>query len=95
MGHHPVRPGSGLTCDQDAAGFDGWYSDREDALAVFNDWRRRLPYWIVALVQQDLTWFGDGDFHAVRGHPLTAREAKFDLGRALTDEEDMRLLGER
>ncbi len=72
---NPRAPGSGIACDEDAAGFDGWYSDRADALAVFEDWRRRFPYWIVALVQQNLAWFGDGDFHAARDRPLTPREA--------------------
>jgi hypothetical protein len=48
------------------AAFDGWYTDRNDALAVARDWVTRHPHWIVALVRSDLVWFGD--------RPLTKRE---------------------
>jgi hypothetical protein len=65
--------GSGRVPEDDAACFDGWYSDRVDALMVANDWMNRFPRWIVALVQSDQIWFGDGDFSKVKG-PLTTRE---------------------
>jgi hypothetical protein len=67
-------PGSGAFPRDDAAAFDGWYSDRNDALAVARDWVARHPQWIVALVRSDLIWFGDGDFSEFRRRPLTRRE---------------------
>jgi hypothetical protein len=70
-------PGSGKVPDQDAAGFDGWYSDRADALAVAEVWVAEYPYWIVALVRSDTVWFSDRDFHAARDRPLTVRERRF------------------
>jgi hypothetical protein len=30
-------PGSGTACDEDAAAFDGWYTDRAAAAAVMQD----------------------------------------------------------
>lgn len=65
--------GSGLFPEDDAAAFDGWYSDRSDALAVAQDMVARRPYWIVGLVYSDLVWFGDGDFSGWM-KPLTQRE---------------------
>ena len=67
---------SGTCPDEDAAAFDGWYSDREDALAVAEDWVNRYPQWIVGLVCSDQVWFGQGDFGSVRERALTAREHK-------------------
>jgi hypothetical protein len=66
--------GSGTRPENDAAAFDGWYSNREDALAVARDWVARNPQWIVALVRSDLVWFGDGDFSKVKHRLLTWRE---------------------
>ena len=41
----------------DTASFDGWYSDKADAKAVFDDWSQRFPHWIVALVEQhEVRW---------------------------------------
>jgi hypothetical protein len=77
-------PGSGLACDEDAAGFDGWYSDRQDALDQAKDWSSRFPQWIVALVQSDQIWFGNGDFTTVRERPLTWRENAFANGQKST-----------
>jgi hypothetical protein len=70
-------PGSGRFCDEDAAAFDGWYSDREDALAIAKEWVAERPQWIVALVASNQIWFGNGDFTTVRHRPLTKREAEF------------------
>lgn len=67
-------PGSGLMCDDDAAGFDGWYFDRTDALAVAEDWAREYPRWIVALVSSDLIWFSNENFYHPSDGPLTTRE---------------------
>jgi hypothetical protein len=74
--------GSGTLPDQDAAAFNGWYAHRADALAVAERWSTRYPQWIVALVQGDTGWFGDGDFTTVRDQPLTKREALFRAVRA-------------
>ena len=63
-------PGSGAFPEDDAAGFDGWYSDRADALDVAERWKLRFPQWIVALVESDMIWVGNGDFSRVR-YPLT------------------------
>jgi hypothetical protein len=68
-----MRRGSGSFPEDDAAGFDGWYSDRQEALAVAKDWATRFPYWIVALVRSDQIWFGEGDYSGWK-HPLTERE---------------------
>jgi hypothetical protein len=72
--------GSGHAPDEDAAAFDGWYTDRNDALAIARDWAARFPQWIVALVRSDLIWFGDGDFGTVRDRALTYRENIFKNG---------------
>jgi len=54
--------GSGLAPEDDCAAFDGWYADREEAVAVYHDMCKRCPRWIVALVQahevrfSNLTW---------------------------------------
>ena len=73
--------GSGRFPDEDAAGFDGWYSDRDDAMAVAKDWSLRYPQWIVALVRSDLVWFGNGDFTTVNDQTLTAREHMLHTGQ--------------
>jgi hypothetical protein len=67
-------PGSGDFPEDDAASFDGWYTDREDALATAKDWVARHPHWIVGLVRSDLIWFGPGDFSSFGDRPITARE---------------------
>jgi len=67
-------PGSGNVCSDDAAGFDGWYFDKADALAIAKDWSVKFPQWVVALVTSDQIWFGNGDFATVRDRPLTNRE---------------------
>jgi hypothetical protein len=69
--------GSGSFPDEDAAAFNGWYSDRADALAEAEHWAARYPQWIVGLVSSDLIWFGNGAFEQVRDRVLTAREARF------------------
>jgi hypothetical protein len=69
-------PNSGTFGFDDVAGFDGWYIDREEALAVAQDWAARFPQWVVALVRSDLVWFGRGDFSHFDRRPLTEREAK-------------------
>jgi hypothetical protein len=58
--------GSGTFPETDVASFDGWYADRADAKAVFDNWRKQYPQWIVALVEQHEAHFGDGDFHGIR-----------------------------
>jgi hypothetical protein len=49
-------PGTGSIPEGDAAAFGGWYADREDAKAQYNDWCKRFPNWIIAIVQQDEDW---------------------------------------
>jgi hypothetical protein len=71
--------GSGNLPEDDAAAFDGWYTHREDALAIAKDMRERHPQWIVALVRADLISFGGGDFSSIK-YPLTERERKFREG---------------
>jgi len=73
--------GSGAFPEDDAAAFDGWYSDKHDALAVAKDWVERHPQWIVGLVQSELVWFGNGDFTSLGNRPLTGREKNLLLGR--------------
>jgi hypothetical protein len=60
----------------DAAAWDGWYSQREDALLIAKEWAQRYPSWLVALVKTDTVWFGQGDFGSWKGssHPITFRE---------------------
>lgn len=70
--------GSGSRPDADAAGFDGWYSDRANALAVAEAWVQEFPGWIVALVQSHRVWFGQGDFSRCKS-PLTEREHSLSL----------------
>jgi hypothetical protein len=69
-------PGSGPFPEDDAAAFDGWYFDRALALAVAEDWHRRFPHWIVALVQSEVMWFDNSDYSPSRHRPLTFREAE-------------------
>jgi hypothetical protein len=66
--------GSGDFPEDDAAAFDGWYADREGALAVAKDWVARHPHWLVGLARSDLIWFGPGDFSSFRDRPITTRE---------------------
>ena len=68
--------GSGNAPEEDAASFDGWYADRDDAMAVARHWADKYPQWIVGLVASDTVWFGDGDFTVVQESPLTVREAR-------------------
>lgn len=58
--------GSGTFPETDVASFDGWYADRADAKAIFDEWRKLYPQWIVALVEQHEAHFGDGDFYGIR-----------------------------
>jgi len=62
--------GSGSRPDQDVAAFDGWYSDKEDANAVFLDWKQRFPRWIVVVVEQAGAHWGDGDYSHHRARAL-------------------------
>ncbi|MGA7809299.1 hypothetical protein [Bradyrhizobium sp.] len=73
-------PDSGDTPEDDAAAFDGWYSDRNDAIAVASGWAASYPQWIVGIVESDLIWIGNGDFGAVQDRPLIAREQRFLRG---------------
>src|SRR5262249_51715487 len=75
-------PYSGSLPDDDAAGFDGWYSDREEALAVAESWVQEFSGWIVALVQSDRVWFGKGDFSGCK-QPLTERERKLTVSERI------------
>ena len=70
-------PMSGVFCDEDAAGFDGWYTLREDAPRIAEDWARRFPGWVIGLVSSDQIWFGNCDFSGARDRPLTERENRF------------------
>ena len=70
-------PESGLFCDEDAAAFDGWYSERGLALRIAEDWVAKHPGWIVGLVSSDLIWFPNMLFRGCRNRPLTVREIKF------------------
>jgi hypothetical protein len=70
-------PMSGLFCDEDASGFDGWYTLRGDALAIAKDWARRFPGWVIGLVSSDQIWFGNSDFSGCRDLPMTERENRF------------------
>jgi hypothetical protein len=74
-------PGSGVFPEDDAAAFDGWYSDKQEALAVAQDWVERHPQWIVSLVQSERVWLGNGSFTSLRNRPLTSREKNLLLGR--------------
>ena len=67
-------PGSGVTPADDAAAFDGWYKDYEDALAVARDWHAEFPGWIVAIVRSDRVFDDQKDFTTIRKRPLTERE---------------------
>ena len=79
-------PMSGVFCDEDAAGFDGWYKLREDALRIAEDWANRYRGWVVALVSSDQIWFGNCDFSVARDHPLTERESRFaNIAQAMTE----------
>jgi hypothetical protein len=73
--------GSGAAPEDDAAGFDGWYTDRKVAVSIARDWAARFPSWIVALVRSDLVWFGNGNFATVAARPLTQREVGFAATR--------------
>jgi len=48
-------PGSGSVPEKDQCAFDGWYygPGHEWAQALYDDWCRRYPGWIVALVKID------------------------------------------
>jgi hypothetical protein len=46
------RPLAGGLCDEDPCGFDGWYASRAMAHAIYKEWCRQFPNWIVALVSQ-------------------------------------------
>jgi hypothetical protein len=57
--------GSGLSPEDDCAGFDGWYVDREEALEIYRDWCQRHPHWIVALVEADDIRFSNAAWESV------------------------------
>ena len=59
--------GSGSAPEDHCAAFDAWYSDRNDALAVYHDWCQRYPHWIVGLVKSDETRFSNSDWTSI-GH---------------------------
>lgn len=48
-------PTSGAFPEDDECHFDGWYADRDDAKAIYDDWCRRFPQskWIIAIVRHD------------------------------------------
>jgi hypothetical protein len=73
-------PGSGLTPEEDAAAFDGWYTHFADAKNTATLWLERHPQWIIAIVRADEVWFGDGDFTSVSNRALTVREVQFKNG---------------
>jgi hypothetical protein len=57
--------GSGKSPQDDCAAFDGWYSDRNDALAIYRVWCERHPHWIVALVKADEVRFSESAWECV------------------------------
>jgi hypothetical protein len=63
--------GSGMSPEDDCAAFDGWYSDRNEALAVYQDMCKRCPHWIVALVESEEIRFTDSAWEKVV--PLDAK----------------------
>ena len=63
--------GSGSFPEDDCAAFDGWYSDRDEALAVYRDWCKRHRHWIVALVEMDEARFSDSAWE--RAIPWSAK----------------------
>jgi hypothetical protein len=62
-------PGSGDFPEDDAASLDGWYTNREDALAVAKDRVSRHPQWVVGPVRSAVIWFGPGDFRRFETTP--------------------------
>jgi hypothetical protein len=60
--------GSGSTPEDDCAAFDGWYTNRADALTVNDDWCRRHSHWIVALVKSDEVRFSESAWEKVISH---------------------------
>ncbi len=76
-------PDSGDCPDEDACCFDGWYADREEALAIAREWEKEHPAWTVALISADTIWFSDQRFDP-RVWPLTARE--WQLEQQVRDE---------
>jgi hypothetical protein len=50
---------SGFSPESDCAAFDGWYTDRAEALEVYKFWCRIHPHWTVALVQFDEARFSN------------------------------------
>jgi hypothetical protein len=63
--------GSGSFPEDDCAAFDGWYSDRADALEIYRDWCKRFPHWIVGLVKSEEIRFSDSAWEKVV--PLSAK----------------------
>jgi hypothetical protein len=57
--------GSGCFPEDDCAAFDGWYFDRNDALAVYQAWCERHPYWIVGLVEAHEVRFSDSAWERI------------------------------
>jgi hypothetical protein len=66
--------GSGSFPETDVASFDGWYTDRADAKAIFDDWSKRYPHWIVALVEQHEARWSDAAWERVANAADVARK---------------------
>lgn len=53
-------PQTGAFPEDDESSFDGWYSDKDMAEGVYNDWCKRFHNGIVALVKMDkATFYGE------------------------------------
>jgi hypothetical protein len=52
--------GRGRIPEKDECHFDGWYSVRSIAKEIYDQWCKRYPNWIVALVKQDEVKFQTG-----------------------------------
>lgn len=61
-------PGTGLSPQEDIAAFDGWYTDKADAVIIYQEWCRRYPGWVVAVVEaeKDHLHFGGEWFKRVK-----------------------------
>jgi hypothetical protein len=66
-------PGSGDFPEDDAASLDGWYTNREDALAVAKDRVSRHPQWVVGPVRSAVL-VRTRRFSSFRDYPITTRE---------------------
>jgi hypothetical protein len=50
-------PIGGGSPEEDPCAFDGWHSIKAAAEAVYKDWLRRYPDWVVALVEAERVRF--------------------------------------